>query len=134
MEFNQEIIINSNYIHQYIPGEHLIVQSKDLLSKNQLSKYTTNILIYGEEIITNWLDNNSNINNIKPIQLDYILKAHPEIVIFGTGAKQIFPKDNILHSLIDQQIPHEIMSSNSACKTFNILRQEGRDVLLAIII
>jgi len=58
----------------------------------------------------------------------------PELILIGTGSKQRFPKPELLKSLILAKIGFEIMDSQAACRTYNILVGEGRQVLLALIV
>lgn len=58
----------------------------------------------------------------------------PELVIIGTGKKQLFLNPKILQPLIKAKIGFEMMDSQAACRTYNILMGEGRKVLAAIIL
>ena len=58
----------------------------------------------------------------------------PELVIIGTGKKQVFLNPKILQPLIMAKIGFEMMDSQAACRTYNILMGEGRKVLAAIIL
>lgn len=58
----------------------------------------------------------------------------PELIIIGTGKRQRFPKPEILKTLIAAKIGFEVMDSQAACRTYNILVGEGRQVLLALIV
>lgn len=58
----------------------------------------------------------------------------PELILIGTGSRQRFPKPELLKSLIEAKIGFEIMDSQAACRTYNILVGEGRQVLLALIV
>ena len=58
----------------------------------------------------------------------------PELVIIGTGKKQVFLNPKTLQPLIKAKIGFEMMDSQAACRTYNILMGEGRKVLAAIIL
>ena len=58
----------------------------------------------------------------------------PEIVLFGTGARQRFPAPQLLRPLIEARIGCEVMDLPAACRTFNILMTEGRLVAAALLI
>ena len=58
----------------------------------------------------------------------------PELVIVGTGKKQVFLNPKILQPLIKAKIGFEMMDSQAACRTYNILMNEGRHVLAAIML
>ena len=56
----------------------------------------------------------------------------PEIILLGTGQRQVFPPTEIMAPLIAEGIGFEIMDTRAACRTYNILMAEGRDVLAAL--
>ena len=58
----------------------------------------------------------------------------PELILIGTGKRQRFPKPELLKTLIEAKIGFEVMDSQAACRTYNILVGEGRQVLLALIV
>ena len=58
----------------------------------------------------------------------------PEIVIFGSGRRIQFPKPQWLTALYARRIGLETMDMQAACRTYNILAGEGRDVVLALLI
>ena len=60
--------------------------------------------------------------------------ASPELVIFGSGDRLRFPKPEWLTSLYAQRIGIETMDTAAACRTYNILAGEGRNVLLALLL
>ena len=57
-----------------------------------------------------------------------------ELILIGTGSRQRFPKPELLKGLISAKIGFEIMDSQAACRTYNILVGEGRQVVLALIV
>jgi len=65
---------------------------------------------------------------------DQMVELKPELILIGTGSRQRFPKPELLKSLISAKIGFEIMDSQAACRTYNILVGEGRQVLLALIV
>jgi uncharacterized protein len=63
-----------------------------------------------------------------------LVDLKPELILIGTGSRQRFPKPELLKGLIAAKIGFEIMDSQAACRTYNILVGEGRQVLLALIV
>ncbi len=58
----------------------------------------------------------------------------PELVIFGSGDRIRFPQAAWLQALYAKRIGIETMDTQAACRTYNILAGEGRDVVLAVLI
>lgn len=57
-----------------------------------------------------------------------------EILILGTGAKLRFPSPALTRSLYEARIGLEVMDTQAACRTYNILLSEDRRVGAAILI
>jgi uncharacterized protein len=56
------------------------------------------------------------------------------IVLLGTGVRQRFPAPALMRPLLERRMGVEVMDSHAACRTYNILMAEGRDVVAALII
>lgn len=57
-----------------------------------------------------------------------------ELVIFGSGARLRFPRPEWLAALIARRIGVETMDTQAACRTYNILAGEGRNVIVALLL
>jgi uncharacterized protein len=57
-----------------------------------------------------------------------------EVVIFGSGPRIRFPKPAWVAPLAERRIGIETMDTAAACRTYNILAQEGRDVAVALLV
>lgn len=71
------------------------------------------------------------------ITADTVLSAvalRPEIVIIGTGSKLRFPPSSALAPLRDAQVGFEVMDTAAACRTYNVLLSEGRQVAALLLI
>ena len=64
---------------------------------------------------------------------DALADRRPELVLLGTGARQRFPHPRLLRGLTGAGIGLEAMDSRAACRTYNILMTEGRQVLVALL-
>ncbi len=63
-----------------------------------------------------------------------LAQVDAEVVIFGSGARIRFPQAAWLKPMIDRRIGVETMDTAAACRTYNILAQEGRSVAVALLI
>ncbi|HEX4985657.1 MAG TPA: Mth938-like domain-containing protein [Burkholderiales bacterium] len=70
------------------------------------------------------------------VQDDFQLLANlrPELVLLGTGETLRFPHPRTLMTLTAAGIGTEVMDSRAACRTYNILAGEGREVAAALIL
>ena len=57
-----------------------------------------------------------------------------EVVIFGSGTRLRFPNAAWLRPLMARRIGVETMDTAAACRTYNILAQEGRSVAVALLL
>jgi uncharacterized protein len=64
--------------------------------------------------------------------LDAIFALQPEVILLGTGIKQRFPEKEVYLSLVSSSIGFEIMNTQAACRTFNILMADARNVVAAL--
>ena len=63
-----------------------------------------------------------------------LLETSPEIVLLGTGATQRFPHPRLTAPLHRARVGIEVMDTRAACRTYNILVAEGRNVTAALIV
>lgn len=71
------------------------------------------------------------------------LKAHdlkpaidlgPEIILLGTGDRMVVPDVELMAELASLGVGLEIMDTPAACRTYNVLIHEFRDVVAALFI
>ncbi len=63
-----------------------------------------------------------------------LAETQPELVIFGSGERLRFVKPQLLRELMARRIGVETMDTLAACRTYNILAGEGRQVVAALLI
>ncbi|KQT10225.1 Mth938-like domain-containing protein [Ramlibacter sp. Leaf400] len=63
-----------------------------------------------------------------------LAELQAEVVIFGSGARIRFPRPAWLRPLAERGIGLETMDTAAACRTYNILAQEGRQVAVALLL
>jgi uncharacterized protein len=93
-------------------------------------RYHTSVVVQPTIIETGWIagaDEDIGIDGIA-----FLATLEVEIVLLGTGARQRFPAPATLRPLIDAGIGFEIMDTNAACRTYNILVAEDRRIAAAL--
>jgi uncharacterized protein len=65
---------------------------------------------------------------------EQLAQVQAEVVIFGSGSRIRFPQAAWLQPLMARRIGIETMDTPAACRTYNILAQEGRDVAVALLL
>jgi len=67
-------------------------------------------------------------------QLEPILAMRPELVLLGTGARQVFPPPAILAAFLTRGLGIEVMTNAAAARTYSVLAGEGRRVVAGFVI
>jgi uncharacterized protein len=83
------------------------------------------------------LNENWELSTVELLQADHInqiLAFNPELIIIGTGDKLIFPAVEVYSGIIKHGIGVDFMDTRAACRTYNILMSEGRDVVAGLIL
>ena len=57
----------------------------------------------------------------------------PELILLGTGSRLRFPKPALLLPCMEINLSVEVMDMRAACRTYNILMGEGRNVAAALL-
>lgn len=94
--------------------------------------YTTSLIISADQLIENWEP--KTIQALTQTHLKAAVDLNPTVLIIGTGEKLIFPPIEVYGDLLNQGIGIEIMDTHAACRTYNILTAENRNVVAALII
>ena len=94
--------------------------------------YKHSVLLSSDGATLEW--SAKSFNDLQLSHFSQMVDLKPELILIGTGSRQQFPKPELLKGLISAKIGFEIMDSQAACRTYNILVGEGRKVLLALIV
>ena len=90
------------------------------------------VVLSSDGAISEW--SAQSFDDLEAHHFSQLVDLKPELILIGTGKRQRFPKPELLKALISAKIGFEIMDSQAACRTYNILVGEGRQVLLALIV
>lgn len=113
---------HANLVRSYAPGR---VQVRD-------RAYTASVIVSAEQIVADWAPRS--VDELHAGHLDALTDHSPEVVILGTGDRQVFPEPATLTTLMDLGIGFEVMDNRAACRTYNVLLSEHRRVALALLI
>lgn len=122
MKFTQHLDPNINLIRHYEPG---------LVEVNQ-KKLTQSCIITQKTLKPEW-----SVNSIQTLNQDHIqqlLDLKPEVLILGTGDTQVFPPAELFGFCARRGVSLEVMNNAAACRTYNVLTTEQREVVVGLII
>lgn len=121
MEFNLEVPQNQFYIRS--------VSAQGIRVDEQI--FDCPLIISGQRIVPQW--NVESVEDINEESLQAVFDLEPEVILIGTGDKQVFlPPATQVH-FFRRNLGFEVMTTDAACRTFNVLASEGRQVVAALI-
>ena len=115
------------------PGEYLFVRR---VGADRITVVDRDIgasfLLAPDRIVENWPVTAS--AGLGQAEADTILEMKPEVVLLGTGERQVFPPAEIMASFLRRGVGIEVMTNAAAARTYSLLAGEGRRVVAAFIL
>ena len=93
---------------------------------------THSFVLAPDRIVENWPVTQANEFDTSAAETIAALK--PEVVLLGTGERQVFPPREALVVLLRQRIGVEVMDNAAASRTYNLLASEGRRAVAAFML
>ena len=122
MKFTQDKPASgANYIRAYAPGR-INVNDRLLNASLVLSPAT---------LMENWPP--QRFEDITLQHLETALALEPEILVIGTGRTLQFPEARIMAEIQQRGIGLEVLDTAAACRTYNVLVSENRNVVAALL-
>lgn len=110
-----------NFIHGYAAGQ---------VSINQ-QVYRRSLLVAPNRPVADWPP--QTFSDLAAEHFEQIRQLAPEVVVLGTGSRLQFPRLADTRALIQANIGLEVMDTGAACRTYNLLMQDGRRVVAALL-
>ena len=115
------------------PGDHLFIRSagpEGITVADRL--YAGSLVLSAKSIRPDWPV--ESMEGLSEEHLRPILDLEPEVVLLGTGARQAFPPPRLAMKFYENGIGFEAMTTQAACRTFNVMVSEERRVVAALIV
>lgn len=109
-------------IRAYTPGEIRINEAI----------YTQSLILTPTQLIHPWPVSSS--QELTADSLHCLLELKPTILLIGTGAEMAYLPVSLYGELLNAGIGVEFMGTRAACRTFNALASEDRNVAAALIL
>ena len=136
MRFAPDRDFGSYTIRSYQEGQAVVIPplspGEPSAAQNQDITLTHSFIIAPARLIQDWPPHT--LAQLTSEHLRAALETKPELVIIGTGKTLEFPPATITEALHREGIGVEIMDSAAACRTYNVLMHEGREVMAAVIV
>ena len=122
MKFTLDQPATQYVIRSYAPGR-LVVGERE---------FSRSLIVSARTLLEEWRP--QAMDELAAADLEPALALRPEVLLLGSGARQVFPPAALLAELHGRRIGFEVMDTGAACRTYNLLVAEGREVAAALII
>jgi uncharacterized protein len=95
-------------------------------------RITRSVILSATEVVLDWPVTEPGVLTLE--SLAPALELNPEILVLGTGPRAHFPEGSLFAELAGRGIGMEVMDTAAACRTYNILVNEERPVVAALIL
>jgi uncharacterized protein len=95
-------------------------------------RHQSSLIVTPDQLLLEW--SVKTIKDINENSYEAIKSLDIEIILLGTGNTQEHLEPRLLEYFSKKNIAIESMSNQSACRTYNILANEERKVLLALML
>ncbi len=121
MKFSEAERGDGYVIEGYEPGQILI----------DGRVFVAGLILTPRRIIPNW--GPARAADLAEAHIDALLELEPQVILIGTGARQVFPSIALQARALGRGIGIEFMDTGAACRTYNILMGEGRRVVAGLL-
>lgn len=134
MRFQQESNPANYAIHAYQDGNVEIRTPREHAQQpaSRRLTLTRSFIMTPQRLIQDWEPRS--VSYLEAGHFDQIVDLNPEIILLGTGRQLQFPDLAVTRIALEKGIGVESMDSSAACRTFNILMYEGRQIAVAIML
>jgi len=92
--------------------------------------FTVGLILTPRQLVPDW--GPARAEDLSLTHLEALLALEPQVILLGTGARQVFPSAALLAAVWTRGIGIEVMDTGAACRTYNLLMGEGRAVVAGL--
>ena len=92
--------------------------------------YQSSLIISAATLLENWPV--SVVSELTEETIKPVLDLRPDLLLLGTGARQVFPDAALLWPFLERGIGVEVMTTAAAGRTFNLVMADGRNAVAAL--
>ncbi len=126
---------SSHTISAYAPGQIRLRLGQAVTAAvtpvDGVATLSRSLIVSPTHLITDWPP--QILADLQTEHWQQVLSLRPEVVLLGTGSRLAFPQPAVLSACYQAGIGVEVMDTGAACRTFNILAAEGRNVVAALL-
>ena len=95
-------------------------------------RHETSLIVLPDQLIADWTPRK--LEDLSEAHFAELARLNVEIVLLGTGRTLSFPHPRLTAPLMQARIGCEVMDTQAAARTYNILMGEGRRVAAALLL
>ncbi len=122
MKISLDQPVTINVVRGYGPG---VIRIGD-------RSFARSVIVTPTTLIEDWRP--PGIAELLAEDLEPLLRLRPEVLLIGSGLRQVFPERATMAALYSAGLGFEVMDTGAACRTYNVLAAEGRNVAAALIV
>lgn len=111
-----------HFVRAYAPG----------LIRIGTREISGSVIVTANSLVEDWSPRH--MSDLRAADLEPVLALRPEVLLLGSGTRQVFPEPSLFATLYAARVGFEIMDTGAACRTYNVLVAEGRNVAAALIV
>jgi len=119
-------------LHLQAPASNLVTGTGPGWVRVGAQEHRENIVLTGNSVTPGFAP--GGFDALAEADFERLLASAPEIVLIGTGAMHRFLHPRLTAPLYRARVGVEVMDTRAACRTYNILVAEGRNVAAALIV
>lgn len=90
------------------------------------------VMLTREAVLADWRP--PDVDRLSIADFEAVLALSPDVVLLGTGSSQRIPPPSLYAEFAARGIGLEVMDNRAACRTYNVLLGEFRDVAVALML
>jgi uncharacterized protein len=122
MRFTQDSTSAARLIRAYADGELRINEDT----------YRESVIVSASSVLS--VAEIRDVSDLLGFDPSRIFALGPELVLLGTGRRQIFPAASFRAQFLSAGVGFEVMDTGAACRTFNVLVAEQRSVVALLMV
>lgn len=114
------------------PGNHLFIRSTGEGGIRIADTwYERSLMLTAEHLVDDWAP--QSLAELEDEHLAQLLAFQPDLVLLGVGRRQQFLHPSRQAPFLESGVGLEVMTTEAACRTFNILVGDGRKVAAGLL-
>lgn len=130
MKFTREASIGRYTIRSYGPGEISVLRTVDAGVTATQETLAQSLILTPTHLIRDWAP--QQFDELTALHFDIFDQLRPEVLLLGCGARQRFLPADLCLLMAQRGISMELMNTGAACRTYNVLLGDERNVAVAL--